>query len=123
MKKLFKRFIAFAFAAALLLAPLSTPITTYAASQSTSTENIKANSNKGSYYTGTIEGTGVRFRSSPKVDSSNIIRTFTKGEKIGVYNSDINCAYADGYWWSYVEDKNGVYGYVASNYFSTDGIE
>lgn len=31
MKKVFKRFIAFAFATALLLAPLSTPITTYAA--------------------------------------------------------------------------------------------
>ena len=34
MKKIIKRFIAFVFATALLLAPLSTPITTYAASQS-----------------------------------------------------------------------------------------
>lgn len=40
-------------------------------------------------YTDTIDADGVRFRTSPKISSSNIIRTFTKGEKIGVYQSDI----------------------------------
>lgn len=85
--------------------------------------SYSTNSYKGSYYTGTIDESGVRFRSSPKISSTNIIRTFTKGEVIGVYQTDINCKYADGYWWSYIEDSNGTKGYVASIYFSTDGYE
>jgi len=55
---------------------------------------------KGAFYYGTIEGTGVRFRKSPGIKSSNIIRTFKKGERIYVYQTNINCKYADGYWWS-----------------------
>ena len=78
--------------------------------------------NGGTLYTGEINGTGVRFRKSPYLKSNNVIRTFAKGEKIWVYQTGINVAYNDGYYWSYVKDKNGKYGYVASNYFATDGI-
>lgn len=49
MKKLFKRFIAIAFAFTLLLAPLSTPITTYAGNSNLTFVNITENSREFAY--------------------------------------------------------------------------
>ncbi len=83
---------------------------------------IETKSSKGSLYTGEITGTGVKFRSSPR-KGKNVIRTFKKGEKIWVYQTDINIAYNNGTYWSYVQDKDGKWGYVSSKYFATDGIE
>ena len=80
------------------------------------------NSTQENGYRGKIIGTGVRFRSSPYILSSNIIRTFSYGEQIWVYQSGINAGgYHDGYWWSYVQDSRGTWGYVASKYFATTG--
>lgn len=121
MKNICKNFFILTLIAAMTVLPSASVL---AASSPYPTIRIKGSSlyGTGSYYYGNITGTGVRFRSSPKISSTNIIKTFTDGEAIGVYQSDINCAYADGYWWSYVECK-GQYGYVASIYFTTDGIE
>lgn len=72
---------------------------------------------------GTVIGTGVRFRSSPKISSDNIIRTFDYGEIVWFEPSGINCAYADGYNWSYVQaQKDGKWGYIASKYFANNGV-
>ena len=70
--------------------------------------------------TGVI-GDGVRLRSTPYISSSNILRTLYYGDKLWVYQSGINVAYHDGYWWSYVKHvSSGTWGYIASMYFATN---
>lgn len=69
----------------------------------------------------TVIGNGVYFRSSPYISSNNIIRTLYAGHRLWVYQSGINVAYNNGYYWSYLQDlSTGDWGYMASKYFSTD---
>lgn len=66
-----------------------------------------------------VTGDGVYFRSAPYLNSSNIIRTLYYGHRLWMYQSGMNVAYNDGYYWSYVKDLvNGDWGYIASRYFA-----
>ena len=68
-----------------------------------------------------VIGNGVRLRSTPYINNSNILRTLYYGDRLWVYQSGINVAYHDGYWWSYVEHvSSGTWRYVASKYFATN---
>lgn len=53
-------------------------------------------------YNGTVIGDAVYFRSSPYLNSSNIVRLLYYGHRITGNYSGLNVAYNDGYYWSYV---------------------
>ena len=69
-----------------------------------------------SYY---INGTDVRMRNEPRIDSNNIVATLSKDEVVTLIEED--SGEADNYKWSKIKRANGSEGYVASIYLTKCG--
>ncbi len=66
-----------------------------------------------SYY---VNGTGVRLRSTTKIDPNNIIVTLSKDEIVTVIVQDAGTS--DGYKWSKIKRANGTEGYIAQEFLT-----
>ena len=66
-----------------------------------------------SYY---VNGTDVRMRSEPKIESNNIIGTLAKDEVVTVLVE--NAGESNGYVWTKIQRANGVQGYIANEFLT-----